>query len=272
MSFYDYTVETEKQRLETKLKINPSCIMHIHEGIEFVMVLEGILNADVGGRVFKIKAESALLIRSFEPHAYLNDDDNISLILEFPSRLTPKLMFWLNSHRSAGNMICISEKVFQCLIELLRPGMDNSGVIYDDFCQEAILSLICNEYIHNAELISGIRENEFPVKRSIVEKALNHIIQNIDNSALSEAETAHAAGVCRETLSRAFKSELGVSYTEYVHKMRINVAVTLLESGASVTEASMASGFESIRSFNRVFRGITGITPSIYLKKMISDL
>ena len=45
---------------------------------------------------------------------------------------------------------------------------------------------------------------------------------------------------------------------------RIREACHSLEAGASVTEAMLASGFNTKSNFNREFRRITGRTPSAW--------
>jgi AraC-like DNA-binding protein/mannose-6-phosphate isomerase-like protein (cupin superfamily) len=66
-------------------------------------------------------------------------------------------------------------------------------------------------------------------------------------------------------ISRLFKEHVGQSFLTYLHGLRIKSAASLLVS----TEMSMADiaaevGFESYRTFLRVFREIRGQTPSEY--------
>ena len=54
----------------------------------------------------------------------------------------------------------------------------------------------------------------------------------------------------------------GMTFTKYLNIIRIEKAVTLLlESQLSVTEVAQNTGFGTIRSFNRVFKELTGYTP-----------
>ena len=55
--------------------------------------------------------------------------------------------------------------------------------------------------------------------------------------------------------------------SEYINKLRIKNANLMLAQGASITEASMESGFRSIRTFNNVYKGIMSMTPSEYVRK-----
>ncbi|WP_309119142.1 AraC family transcriptional regulator [Paenibacillus sp.] len=68
-------------------------------------------------------------------------------------------------------------------------------------------------------------------------------------------------------LSRSFKRHLGYSFMDYVHLLRTNNAASLLSATTmSVTDIAVSVGFDSLRTFSRVFREIYGQTPSEYRK------
>ena len=64
---------------------------------------------------------------------------------------------------------------------------------------------------------------------------------------------------------KMFKKATGMTFTEYVSRVRIEKAKNLLANPhARVSEAAFASGFQSIPHFNRVFRRYTGMAPRQY--------
>ena len=72
-------------------------------------------------------------------------------------------------------------------------------------------------------------------------------------------------GVSRFTLSRVFSEQIGCGFPEYVNRLRLNEAETMLaNTGLPITEISYRCGFETPRTFNRVFRGQLGVTPREY--------
>ena len=71
----------------------------------------------------------------------------------------------------------------------------------------------------------------------------------------------------RGRLSAIFTKYSGTSLNEYMNSLRIQNANILLKQGYTITEAAMESGFQSIRTFNNVYKKITGITPSDYAGK-----
>ena len=67
------------------------------------------------------------------------------------------------------------------------------------------------------------------------------------------------------TLKRRFKSATGITLIDYVQNLRIEEAKRLLESGKQPVEAiSVNVSYEDVSFFRRVFKRLTGLTPSQY--------
>lgn len=66
-------------------------------------------------------------------------------------------------------------------------------------------------------------------------------------------------------VSRLFKEFAGQSFLQYVHQLRVNSAAHMLAStNMTVAEITFATGFESFRTFARVFKKMKGQTPTEY--------
>lgn len=77
------------------------------------------------------------------------------------------------------------------------------------------------------------------------------------------------AGLHPRSVARAFRRETGHSVVGYVHLLRIGRACELLaDEERGVVDCCFASGFGNLAHFNRVFRRITGHTPSAYRRLM----
>ena len=87
-------------------------------------------------------------------------------------------------------------------------------------------------------------------------------------------EEPHDLGVLAErarmtpsSFCRAFKRHTGRTLVEYLHQRRVECAMLLLgRGGHSIGEAALASGFQNISHFNRVFRRLAGRSPRDWLK------
>ena len=72
-------------------------------------------------------------------------------------------------------------------------------------------------------------------------------------------------GLSPAYLSKIFPQKMGKTFTEYLSEIRIDEAKRLLrESENDILEISRACGFNSANYFCRVFKKLTGISPSDY--------
>ncbi len=71
------------------------------------------------------------------------------------------------------------------------------------------------------------------------------------------------SGLSPAYLSRLFKRYAGIGYRTYLNRIRVARAEELLlQEGSRVTDVLLACGFESVRTFNRVFKEVAGRTPT----------
>lgn len=72
-------------------------------------------------------------------------------------------------------------------------------------------------------------------------------------------------GVSVPHITRSFKQYKGISFLEYIHGLRLNnAAVLLLSTDMAIVDIALEAGFESFRTFSRVFRESYGLTPSTF--------
>ncbi|MCC8181840.1 MAG: AraC family transcriptional regulator [Clostridiales bacterium] len=84
---------------------------------------------------------------------------------------------------------------------------------------------------------------------------------------LTLEQVAEHAGFSKYHFSRLFKKFTGTTFHEYLTSSRILWAKKLLvDSSTSITEIAMRSGFNSLATFNRIFKNELGCTPSEYRK------
>ena len=78
-------------------------------------------------------------------------------------------------------------------------------------------------------------------------------------------EMADRCGYSRFHFARVFKLYAGMSFYDYYMQQRIALCRSLLsDAGLRVTDAALRAGFDSIATFNRVFKRCEGVTPSQY--------
>lgn len=77
-------------------------------------------------------------------------------------------------------------------------------------------------------------------------------------------EWGRVVGASSRTLSRLFKKETGLSYSEWRQRLNIQIAISQLSFGKSITSISLYLGYESPSSFIHMFKTKTGMTPNFY--------
>lgn len=128
---------------------------------------------------------------------------------------------------------------------------------------------ILNTY---AKILDMIKEQHTggPYSRH-VSKAVQYVADHYA-SEISLDTTASALNLNASYLSRLFKEETQMTFTEYLNRVRIKTGCMLMESGPySLKEISGQIGFSNYTYFFKVFKAITGMTPQAYADSLKSS-
>ncbi len=88
-------------------------------------------------------------------------------------------------------------------------------------------------------------------------------IENHFKDSITAADVARQCLINDDYLNRIFKKEINITVTDYIRKKRLHYASVLLASSdLSVSEIAYNSGFQSIQTFNRVYKKYYGVAPS----------
>lgn len=115
------------------------------------------------------------------------------------------------------------------------------------------------QLINGESLTNGERAEPVEIWRA---RAFIH-----DQSAerLSLRQVAHAVHISANHLSEKFKQVTGVNFVDYVARTRFEKARALLHDvDLRISEIAFAVGFQSLSQFNRVFKKLSGKSPTAY--------
>jgi AraC-like DNA-binding protein len=103
------------------------------------------------------------------------------------------------------------------------------------------------------------------------EEKILQVIDYIKNNyhyEISREGLASYCGMSLSALSRGFKQYTGMKMGDLINRLRVRDAMLQLENTEkTVLEIALSVGFESLRTFNRVFLRVNGLTPTEYREK-----
>lgn len=130
------------------------------------------------------------------------------------------------------------------------------------FYQSRTEAMVTEKFI---EILRGEQTTERETGAPTTE-TFKHLLDEIDEKyeffSLSEAATFMSMNPAY--FSSLFHRLAGMTFSQYLNYMKTSNAVEMLQSGKdlSIAEISTRCGFSTIRNFNRIFKEITGYTPT----------
>ena len=120
------------------------------------------------------------------------------------------------------------------------------------------LSFVCHQI-----LVQSQRAEPMAISRA------RQFIQDHQADDLSLTEVARAVNTSTFYFCKLFKRATGLNFTEYLSQIRVEKAKSLLPNpNLRISEIAYEIGFQSLTHFNRVFKRITGQSPTIYRKRL----
>jgi AraC-like DNA-binding protein len=122
----------------------------------------------------------------------------------------------------------------------------------------AHLSLIAGQLMLSDE------NSEAPEIRRAREFIHQHFAEPLDLKQVAESANLSSCYFCRK-----FKESTGLTFTSYVARSRVEAAKKLLANPqVRVSEVAFEVGFQSLTHFNRVFKEISGTSPTRYREQL----
>lgn len=251
---------------------------HFHSAVEVLLPLRGEMNAVVDGVEYRILAGEVMIIPAGCTHSLsmgpgnereliLFEMNGVFSLKEFGAfrQLLSRPVYLMTGHP-------VREQAQKTLLEIVR--IYHTGELLRNLhCYALLLEMYAalgEDYLKNnatrAELNTLNRQLS---GEDAFNRALDYVEENYMEDVTLDSLAAYA-GFSRYTLSRMFRQHTGSTFTQYLNKRRVNMAADLLSgTKVPVTQVALQCGFNSIATFNRVFREVRGCTPTQY--RMIYD-
>ena len=250
---------------------------HWHSYGEIVLVGPGRTNVFmVNRKTYELVEGDFLLVWPMEMHAIIDADRKESLVIQFSNAFINTLFDLRRIMRFYRDLHVLCINSHPQLVARLRAVADKMKETF--LAQKADRELRCcmllMEFMlaldeHRDEFAPEIRNGDsYSCPDTVMRRMImvtDYIKNNLTADDLSQGTMAEMAGISKDYFSRIFRSVTGFNYSKWLNIIRLEKATELL-AGRRMTlaEIAMHSGFQSISSFNRVFRTEKGMSPGEY--------
>ncbi len=246
-----------------------TCLPHLHHDIEFFHLIEGETEVSVDGKTFTARSGDTVMVFPNQIHEF-NDKEKIKAYIAIVSPdIFPEYSSVFRNCKMKETVLSVNDRE-ELLHNFSMAEMVFSGREETPYYSEraiGYLTVVLSMILGSGELIE---ENEADLS------SLKKILYYCDlhySEPLSLSVLEKKLGFNRYYISHVFYDKVGIGFSDYVNLLRINAAKSRLRhSDALITDIALDSGYSSIRTFNRQFISLVGMTPNEYREKHISDI
>ena len=234
--------------------------LHMHIPAEFIYINEGKLRIDYPDCSFMLSQGDFAVIFPYTIHGYTALTSEVDYTLAISRHDIYGDFENILSQKHPANPVIQSSDLPDDI-----PILMNELVALND-CDEqsALIKAIVSLILARTLPLFYLKPNTEKFKSNLSVRAVTYVTEHFkENISLDTA--ADALGISRFDVSRLFSSSIKINFVKYVNFMRIAYAKELLETTtASVLDIALECGYETLRTFNRVFKEYAGTTPLKY--------
>lgn len=232
---------------------------HVHESIEFYVLLEGDASFMVEHNLYKLQAGGVVLSRPNEMHNCILNTPSVHRHACFYIYPSCEFLFadFISGTFGENNLISPSKDEKARLLTLYRD-LQNATQQKDDYKRFYITLEILDIYRKN--LSTDAKAQPLP---DLLRTILNDINRNFANIPCLQYFTERYF-ISQSTLHRLFQTYLHTSPKMYLETKKLAYSRILLKEGKSVLQASRLAGFPDCSNYIRLFKKRFGITPKLY--------
>ncbi|TNJ62227.1 helix-turn-helix domain-containing protein [Paenibacillus hemerocallicola] len=250
--------------------------LHYHDFIEFTYILEGDGTQTVNGTPYSIQPGTVSLI--LPQHLHEAESGDGSYIRKYGCLFDIHMLGESSGDSDWIERLLASGSRLPSCLNLASPQADRMLRIFEELYEESCVpDGIGHHSLVRAKLTEALllfvrlgAGDDWPRSPFIGESAAKASFRSIIGymhvhfqQPMTLQELAMQFGVSVAYITRSFRLYKGVSFLDYLHGLRMNRAAGLLVTSAiPITDIALEVGFESFRTFSRVFRETFGRTPS----------
>lgn len=253
---------------------------HWHDEIEIIYMIEGGVKVGVNDKTYDLKEGDILIISSGDIHYFLPEYHHSNrVVIQFSLSIFDNFFSVVNERKEIRPLFDRSKRLSSDWHIIVKEEMEKQikGIIDEyDFKRPGYkLALKARLYdlivlLIRKVPIENITSEEENKHREVLNR-LENVFQYVENNynlEISLTDAAKQAGFSVFHFTRFFKQNTGITFIKYLNTFRITKAEwLLLNNDLSITEIAYKCGFNSVKTFNRVFKELKNLSPTEYIKK-----
>ena len=224
---------------------------HLHSSFELITVTEGEMLVTVDGERFSLVPGKAVLVFPNQLHALHTERESCHAICIFSEQLVRAYSGVYTEKLPVSNLFEPEPSLVQHLLSLResRHLLEIKGALYS----------LCGAFDAQAVYRERERKKDY-LLLDIFQFVADHYKESCSLQELAAHMSYHSV-----YLSRYFKQRTGLAFTAYINIYRVNEAAYMLKSTQKkILDVAYKCGFDSLRSFNRNFKRLRGVSPNEY--------
>ena len=247
--------------ISKKTYVRNMCL-HWHDFYEIQIILDGTLNQSINGVKYTMHKGYLYFLNPYDIHEYSSESPVTIIKIQFDLSILDKS---LSQKISAdGNSIILSlddEKLENCLSIVNKLLFEFENDLTD---RDQMMSFLMNCLMIQIMRLTETRLECNPSQP--IMSALQYIHKNFFKSP-SLKEVANQTFLSVNYFCYLFKREVGIPYKQYLRKLQIKKAKTLLKStDNTIMQICNECGYSSFSHFMTDFKENVGVTPNDYRK------
>lgn len=230
-------------------------ISHWHMEHELIACREGSAQVMLDDTMFNITQQQCIFCHSGCVHYISASPDSLLLVCLFNEKMYDPI----TSPFTLENPVFEDRYGILPKLSEIRHELQNQPIFFE--CRtEAMIGEILVDVFRGEPLRKAQWQFSDVITR--YKQLLNHI--DLEYEHITYRNAVQFMNMSDAYFSRYFKRQDGMTFSQYLNVVRIEKAVQLLDSAPTmkITDVMLRCGFNTIRSFNRVFREVTGFTPT----------
>lgn len=230
-------------------------ISHWHMEHELIACREGSAQVMLDDTMFNITQQQCIFCHSGRVHYISASPDSLLLVCLFNEKMYDPI----TSPFALENPVFEDRYGILPKLSEIRHELQNQPIFFE--CRtEAMIGEILVDVFRGEPLRKAQWQFSDVITR--YKQLLNHI--DLEYEHITYQNAVQFMNMSDAYFSRYFKRQAGMTFSQYLNVVRIEKAVQLLDSAPTmkITDVMLRCGFNTIRSFNRVFRAVTGFTPT----------